>query len=445
MPVRIAEAQGQKDDQAQPPLVADWRQFLRGERLQRLVERMLAHNRDRRVALATARQAQAQWAGAQAGLWPALSADPQAVRARTPADLSGYGVPVTYNTFQVPLSASWELDLWGRQRNLSEAAWQNFLASGDNQRALAISLVNQLAQALLLDAELTERIELSTQAVSSREQSARIARRRFEVGSAARLDMVQAQGLLAQARQDLQALQRSREQGRLNVALLVGEAVKDEDFLRPVDLDTLDIRLPANLPSTLLLARPDVRAAESRLRAADANIAVARAARFPRISLTAAFGTASTQLSGLFSAGSSAWNLGAGASLPLFDAGRNQAGIDEARAAQDAALANYDKTVQAAFREVADALSAQRSLAMQLQTQFDVLAALQERARLAAVRWQAGSAPYLEVLDAQRELYAAEQALVTIRRSLQGSGVSLYASLGGALTPIPELTESPTP
>lgn len=409
----------------------DWRAFFREPELQALIGEALANNRDLRMAAARLEQARANWRIEGASLYPHLDAVGTATRGRTPADLSLVGVPVTGNKFYAQLSAGWEIDFWGRLRALRDAAREQYLASEEGRRGVATSLVAQIAANWLLDADYAERIALARDSIDTREESLRILRRRYEVGSGNKLDMTQAQTLLAQARTALEALEQERAVNRNALALLVGHPVDPNPS--PLGLAAAEPNqpLPAGLPSSLLERRPDIMAAEHQLRAANAQIGVARAAFFPNISLTGAWGTASADLDGLFKGGSSAWNVSPTLSLPLFNAGHNRANLSLAEARQVEAVANYEKTVQTAFRDVADALVNRQQLLEQARTVGEMVDALRERARLAQLRFDNGRSAYLEVLDAQRDLFDAQQTLVQLRRGYLASGVSLYSALGG--------------
>ncbi|WP_224982094.1 efflux transporter outer membrane subunit [Geomonas agri] len=409
-----------------------WTAFFADHELKNLISQALEHNRDLAVARRKIEEARAIYGIRSADLLPGISAGAQAERSRTPADLSVTGHPMTANVFDAGLFlASWELDFWGRVRSLKDAALESYLASVEARRAVQVSLVAQLAQGYLVERELCERVSLAQATITSRDESFRIARRRFEVGSASKLDAVQAETLLNQAKADLSALMRLRALNLNALALLVGGDVTlvplslsavEPDFLAPVH---------PGLPSELLLNRPDVMAAEHDLKAANAAIGAARAAFFPAIALTGSFGTASSELSGLFADGSGAWSFVPAISLPVFQGGRNVANLELARARERETVAGYERVVQRAFREVADALAQRRWLAEQVEAQRATLAAQTERTRLARLRYDTGAATYLEVLDAERDRFVAQQALVQTRRALLSAGVELYAALGG--------------
>ncbi|WP_198420144.1 efflux transporter outer membrane subunit [Geomonas ferrireducens] len=411
---------------------ASWSVFFTDPELKHLLFLAHGNNRDLRVARAKVEEARALYGIRRADLLPAISAGAGLERSRTPADLSVTGGAMITDVFSAGLFlAAWELDFWGRLRDLKEGALETYLATEEARRAVQVSLTAQVAQSYLQERELAERVSLAEATIASREESWRIARRRYEVGSASKLDAVQAETLLNQARAELSALKRLRALNLNALGLLVGGEV----HLDPLPLSTVEegflAEIPSGLPSELLLYRPDVIAAEHELKSANAAIGAARAAFFPAIALTGNFGTASSALSGLFTSGSGAWSFAPAISVPIFQGGRNVANLEFARAREKEAVAQYERVVQRAFREVADALAQRRWLAEQVQAQRTTLAAQTERTRLARLRYDTGAAPYLEVLDAERDRFAAQQALVQTRRAILAAGVDLYAALGG--------------
>jgi multidrug efflux system outer membrane protein len=357
--------------------------------------------------------------------------------------LSPTGRALTTGQYQVGVGvAAWELDFWGRVRNLKEAALESYLATDAARRAVTVSLIALVADGYLALRELDERIALARQTVASREESLRIFTRRFEVGAIAKMDVVQVETLLQQARTLAAQLEQARAAQAHALTLLLGSPLPPLPQTGRLDEAAVMPTLRVGLLSEVLLHRPDIVAAEHQLRAAGANIGAARAAFFPRITLTGSFGTASSELSGLFDSGSQAWRFLPSLTLPIFDAGRNRAALDLAEVRRDLAVVNYEQTVQAAFREVSDALSARRWLSEQVRLAEATLAAQAERARLVKLRYDNGSAPYFEVLDAQRDLLTAEQQSVQTRRAWLSSRVSLYAALGGGSQ---EFVGSPAP
>lgn len=412
-----------------------WRNFFTDIRLQELIAMALENNRTLRIAMAQVNEAKGLYGIRHADKFPIIDAGITGGRGRIPGDLSPTGRTETSGQYEAALNLSiWELDFWGRVHNLTAAALESYLATEEAQRAIAISLISQVTNTYLIEGELDELIDLAKHTLATREHAYRIMQRRYEIGSASKLDAVQAETLLNQAHSDLAVLKRQRDLNRNALTLLVG--VPGVDFgAHPLSRTEPGFmqEISAGLPSDLLLKRPDVRAAEHRLRAANANIGAARAAFFPNIVLTGSLGTASAELDDLFGAGSGVWSFAPSLTLPIFHGGRNQANLDVAEARHNLAVAEYERTVQRAFREVADSLAARHWLAEQVVSQQASLAAQTERARLAELRYQNGAAPYLEVLDAERDRFAAEQALVQIRRELLSSNVNLYVALGGGI------------
>lgn len=425
-----------------------WQAFFRDPQLQALITQALDNNRDLRAAALRVEEARALYGIQRADLFPTVGVQAGVDRSRTPADLNLTGRPLVGSAYQAGLGLStWELDLWGRLRSLDDAALQSALASEATRRAAALSLVAQVADAWLELAEIDERLTIARDTIASRQESYRIFARRVEVGATSRLNLTQIETLLTQAQALGAQLEQQRAQ-RLNaLTLLVGAPVDLPVGQARSALDTVFSDIAPGTTSLLLTRRPDVAAAEHRLQAANANIGAARAAFFPSISLTGNLGTASAELNGLFRDGSHAWSFSPSISLPIFTAGRLRNNLDLAEVRRDLAVASYEKTVQAAFRDVADALAARQWLARQLAIAETAEQVQAERARLSTLRYDNGAAPFLDVLDAQRDLLSARQQRVQIRRALLSSAVALYAALGGdsnAATAFP-LSSGPRP
>jgi multidrug efflux system outer membrane protein len=411
-----------------------WRDYFVDPQLQTLVTQALANNRDLRAAMLRVEEARSVFGIQRAEQLPSIGADASAGRSLTPGDLNITGKPLYGNQYQVALGVNaWELDFWGRVRNLKAAALENYFATDAASRAATLSLIAQVANAYVNLCELNERIDLAEKTIVSRQESLRIFKRRVEVGSTSRLDLTQVQTLLTQAQTLGAQLQQNRDVQLHAINQLVGKPTDNTlQAIRCTERTVLP-ELRIGLPAELLTARPDIIAAEHQLKAANANIGAARAAFFPRITLTGTVGTASAELSGLFDAGSRAWTFLPRLNLPIFDGGRNQSNLDLSETRRNIAIANYDKTIQNAFREVSDALSTHHWLQEQFDFQKQTFTVQTERARLAKLRYDNGATPYLEVLDAQRDLLAAEQQLVQIRRALLTSRINLYAVLGGGI------------
>lgn len=409
-----------------------WHAYFLDLHLQTLIQQALANNRDLRTAMLRVEEARAIYGIQRADQLPSIAATANGSRARIPGDLNMSGQSLVSSQYQVGGGlATWELDFWGRVRNLKDAALENYLATDEARRAITLSLIGQVADSYLGLRELDQRIALARQTIATREESLRIFKRRFEVGAIAKMDLVQVEVLLQQAQTLAAQLEQARAAQAHALTLLAGSTLPALPEQTDFSDDAIAREVRVGLPSDLLLQRPDIAAAEHQLRAAQANIGAARAAFFPRITLTGSAGTASAELNGLFDSGSRAWSFLPSLSLPIFDAGRNRANLDLAEVRRDLAVTNYEKTIQAAFRDVSDALSARHWLTEQVRIAQATLAAQAERARLSQLRYDNGSAPYFEVLDAQRDLLTAEQQLVQTRRALLSSRVSLYAALGG--------------
>ena len=430
-------------DKGNPAATTGWRDYFTDQRLQTLIAQALANNRDLRVTALRVQEARAAYGIQRADMLPTLGAQAGLDRSRVPGDLNLTRQPLLGSQYQVGLGlASWEIDFWGRVRSLSDAALQNYLATDAARHAVTLGLIAQVAQSELALRELEERLVLAHQAIASRKESLRIFQRRVDVGSASRLNLTQVQTLLTQAQALGAQLIQARAQQANALALLVGAPVDSAPNARLDEVHLPPLRV--GLPSDLLVQRPDIMAAEHQLRAARAQIGAARAAFFPRVALTGSLGTASAELGGLFDSDSQAWTFSPSISLPLFNAGRLRNNLNLTEVRRDIAVANYEKTVQGAFRDVSDALVARQSLAGQLAIAQSAQAAQSERARLSQLRYDHGAAAFLEVLDAQRDLLVAEQQVVQMRRALLSSQVSLYAALGGGALAAPATDITPT-
>jgi multidrug efflux system outer membrane protein len=404
---------------------ASWRAFVRDPALVALAEQALAHNRDLRVAALNVERAQAALSFSEAQRWPVVGVGGGVARAP-----DGNGNP--RNTFTAGVQMpSWEIDLFGRLRALDDAARAQLFATEATQRALQQAIVAQVlgtAVALRADAEL---VAVAERTVAARDESLRLVRLREQAGASSLLDVDAQAALAAQARVALAQAQRARAQDANALALLVGRPVAAAEVAAAQALTPgWFAEVPAGLPSSLLLARPDVVAAEQQLAAASADLAAARLALWPSITLTAQAGQVSAQLSGLFEGGNFAYSLAANLFFTVFDGGRRQAGIAGADAAERIALAQYERAVQAAFRETADALAGLATWRDQLAAQQQQLAAAREVASLVDLRARQGAASLLEQLEAQRSLFAAEQALVQTQAAELANRIALFKAIG---------------
>ena len=421
-----------------------WQSFITDDRLRRTIALALANNRDLRVAVQNIEKARAQYGVQRAELFPSVSATAGATRARTSAATSSSGESSIGSTYSASLGfSSYELDLFGRVRNLNEAALQSYLSTEATTRSTQISLVAEVASAWLTLAADNERLKLAQDTLASQQRTYALTGRMHELGASSALSLAQAQTTVDSARVDVASYTAQVALDRNALDLLAGATVPD-DLLPAADMATASalVDVPAGLPSTLLQQRPDVLAAEHTLQGSNADIGAARAAFFPTISLTASSGSSSTALSGLFKGGNSTWSFAPSVSLPIFNAGSNRASLDSAKAQREIDLATYEKTVQTAFREVADALATRGSIGEQIAAQQSLVDATQKSYTLSNALYRSGSYSFLEVLDAQRSLYTAQQTLIGLRLSEQSNRITLYKVMGGGETVRAETTAS---
>ena len=411
--------------------------WVQAPQLRQVIALALANNRDLRLALTNIEKARAQYGVQQADRLPTVAASAQANRTRAAQDLTTAGRDQTTSQLVAQIGfVSYELDLWGRVRNLNEAALQQYFLSTENQRNVQVTLVADVANAWLALAADQARLELAQSTLASRRKAFAITQRTYELGATSGLVLAQNQTTVDSARGDVAVYSSQIDRDRNALQLLVGGPVPKALLPGPLASNTPSAaalaELTAPLPSSRLLARPDIQAAEYALRAATANIGAARAALFPTISLTASAGTASNELSNLFGAGNGTWSFVPLVRLPIFDGGRNGANVQVAEANEQLALAQYEKTVQTAFRETADALADRARWAERLEAQASLLAATQKAFDLSEARFKAGVDNYLSVLDAQRSLYAAQQTQITLQLAEQVNRITLYKVLGGS-------------
>lgn len=404
---------------------APWQTIFTDPALQKVIETALASNRDLRTTVLQVEQARAQYGIQRADQWPALGAQFAGTRTGTDSAITQqYTVGLAVSAF--------ELDLFGRVRSLSDAALHTWLSSDETRAAAQISLIAEVANAYLTLAADRSSLALARATFESQTQSLNLAERRHSAGAISGLDLAQSRSQAASAQADVAAYERAVANDRLALDLLAGSPVAEE--LLPKGLTPSVATLPAppaGLPSEVLLRRPDVRAAEHDLRAANARIGAARAAFFPSITLTGSVGSASNELSGLFKSGSGVWSFAPQVNLPIFQGGALRASLESSEAAQGAALAQYEKAIQSAFKDVAGALANTTWLAQQRQAQVELVTSSVRADVLADARYRAGRDSQLTRLDTQRTRYAAEQALIATELAEQSARVGLYRALGG--------------
>ncbi|MCW0412990.1 Outer membrane protein OprM [Xanthomonas sacchari] len=429
--VDAAPAAGAATDTLAMP---DWQQVFLDPRLRQTIALALQNNRDLRVAVLSIDKARAQYRLQRAAQLPSFDANASMSRGRSSAASNDDGVSQvsTSDTLQVGLS-SWQLDLFGQLRSLKQEALQNWLSSAENQRNVRLTLVAQVAAAWLTVGADQAQLALAQQTLDSQAQTLQLTERRHSIGSASGLDLAQQQTSVESARVAVASAATQLAQARDALQLLVGAPV--EAALLPtaqaMQGSVALAPLPAHLSSAVLLQRPDVLAAEHTLQAANADIGAARAAFFPSLSLTASTGRSSDALSTLFSAGSRTWSFVPSITAPIFHAGALKASLDASKLGKDIAVAQYEKAIQSAFAEVADALATRDHLQAQLTAQQALVDASQRSYTLADARYRAGLDGHLPVLDAQRSLFAAQQALIALRLQDASNRVTLYQVLGG--------------
>jgi multidrug efflux system outer membrane protein len=409
-----------------------WHEFYLDERLQKVIGLALKNNRDLRVAALNIERARGLYRIQRAALFPAVNASGDLSEEKLPNFLSPTGKAMTLRYYDAGLGiSSWEIDFFGRIRSLKESSLEQYLATEQALRSAQISLMAEVASVYLTYAADGENLKLAQSTLAARLATYNLIQRRFDVGASSALDLRQAQTTVEAARVDVAGYTRlvALDENALN--LLVGAPVPPE--LLPAELNavTPPKDISPGLASDQLLRRPDILQAENQLKAANANIGAARAAFFPRISLTSSIGTSSMELSGLFKAGSGVWAFAPDITLPIFDAGSRFASLKVAKADRDIFLAQYEKAIQTAFREVADALAQRGTLGDQIAAQESLVEASAETYSLSNARYMQGIDSYLAVLDAQRSLYAAQQGLITLRLAKLNNMVTLYKALGG--------------
>lgn len=408
-----------------------WREFFTDERLQKIIGIALNNNRDLRLAALNVERARAYYGIQRGELLPTVQAVGSGSKERVPADLSSTRSAMTPERYGVNLGiSSWEIDFFGRIRSLKDRALEEYLATDEARRGAQILLVSTVAQAYLALAADREALKLVVSTLETQEASYQLIRKSYDVGLASKLDLRRAQSQVDAARGDVARYTQLAAQDENALNLLVGSPLPPA--LLPTELGrvTPPQEISSSLSSELLLRRPDVLAAEHRLKAANTNIGAARAAFFPRISLTTAIGTASADLSGLFKSGQGTWSFAPQISMPIFDA-RTWSAYDVTKVEREISVAQYEKAIQAAFREVADALAVRGTVNRQAAAQQSLVDAVAETYRLSQARYTRGIDSYLGVLDAQRSLYGAQQGLIALRLAGVANQVTLYRVLGG--------------
>lgn len=411
-----------------------WRSFFPDSQLQSLIDRALANNRDLRVAALNVEAARAAYRIQRSELVPAIDAVGQANSQRLPASLSQTGEAMVFRQYGASVGVTaFELDFFGRVRSLQRSALEEYLSLDETRQSAHLSLVSEVANAWLTLVADRELLKLTRETLQSQQNSFDLTKLRFNSGVVSELDLHQAEIALRTAEANIAIYTRRVEQDRNALTLLVGEPLPPEmdSEEKSIESQVFAQDLPAGLPADLLERRPDIRAAEHALLARNADIGAARAAFFPRITLTGSYGQAHSDLDNLFQSPQRVWTFAPQLTLPIFSGGANVANLDLAHVRKRIEIARYERAIQSAFREVSDALVARRTLTEQLTAQEALTRAASESYRLSDMRYRAGVESYLNTLIAQRDLYQAQQALINLRLEQASNTISLYKALGG--------------
>ncbi|MEL7581359.1 efflux transporter outer membrane subunit [Pseudoalteromonas sp. D15MCD-2] len=411
----------------------NWQSFFSNAQLQQLIALTLENNKDIKTAALNVQQVRAMYQIEDSALYPSIDLNASGTRQRLPADLSGTGQATISENYSATVGlTAYEIDLWGKVRNQSEQALQNLYSAEYSLTSVRISLISELVNAWLNYATDKELLALANETLKSQQESLELTRKTFALGAASQLTLSQLESTVATAKVDIANYQRLLKRDKNALDFLVGKTVT-ADLLPSESIDDVlslpDV--PVGLPSELLTQRPDIKAAEHDLLAANANIGVAKAAFYPSISLTANAGTASADLSNLFDSGSGTWSFVPSVNLPIFNMGRNQANLDVAKAQQEIAITSYEQTIQQAFKEVSDALADREGYMHQLDALNDLYQSNELSFTLSDARFQKGADSYLQVLDAQRNWYSAGQQLILGKQAYLASQINLYKALGG--------------
>lgn len=410
-----------------------WQSFFLSPPMQQVIQTSLDNNRDLRVAALQVEQARALYRVERSALVPSVNATGSGTRQGIPENASTTGQDMISSTYSANVGAAFELDLFGRLRSLNEKALEEYFATEEAQQAARIALIAETANAYLTYLADKKLLDITEDTLKTQQESYDLIKKRYDLGIGSQLDLEQARTSVETARANRARYVRYVAQDRNALELLMG-TTPDPAVLDALTLDTVELAdtLPVGLPSAVLLERPDIRQAEHSLKAANANIGAARAAFFPTISLTGSAGLASESLSDLFKSGSSlAWSFIPSITLPIFEGGRNIANLDNATAGQKIAVARYEKSIQTAFREVADELAARGTYTEQLAAQTALVNATGNAYKISRSRYDQGTDNYLSVLDSQRELYSAQQSEITVQQERLSNLVTLYKVLGG--------------
>lgn len=403
-----------------------WRSFFVDSQVKALIGEALVNNRDLRMAVLKVQEARAQYGVTDADRYPQLTAG-------SSGTYSGKlkGDSSTEREFEAGLNLSFDLDFFGRLKNMSEAERQNFFASEEARRAVHISLISNVSQSYFNQRLAYAQLQVAEETLQNYQRSYAFVEKQLVTGSTNVLALEQARGVIESTRSEIAKRKGDLAQANNALQLLLGTYGKLPDDHARSRGDIKPVTLPPSLSSQILLQRPDIMEAEHGLLAANANIGAARAAFFPSITLTSSVSSSSSDLSSLFNAASGMWNFVPKIDIPIFNAGRNQSNLDLAEIRQQQSVVNYEQKIQNAFKEVADALVLRQSIADQISGQQRYLDSLQITLQRARALYQNGAVSYIEVLDAERSLFVTRQSLLDLNYAQQVNEIKLFAALGG--------------
>lgn len=403
-----------------------WRSFFVDSQVKALIGEALVNNRDLRMAVLKVQEARAQYGVTDADRYPQLTAGSSGTyRGKLKGDSS------TEREFEAGLNLSFDLDFFGRLKNMSEAERQNFFASEEARRAVHISLISNVSQSYFNQRLAYAQLQIAEETLQNYQRSYAFVEKQLLTGSTNVLALEQARGVIESTRSEIAKRKGELAQANNALQLLLGTYGKLPNDQMRSSGDIKPVTLPPSLSSQILLQRPDILEAEHGLMAANANIGAARAAFFPSITLTSSVSSSSSDLSSLFNATSGMWNFVPKIDIPIFNAGRNQSNLDLAEIRQQQSVVNYEQKIQNAFKEVADALVLRQSIADQISGQQRYLTSLQITLQRARALYQNGAVSYIEVLDAERSLFATQQSLLDLTYAQQVNEIKLFAALGG--------------
>lgn len=436
VPEKISTESNIDLDSKENPQNISWDDFVKDEKLKKILKIGLENNKDIKIAILNVEKLKALYGIQRASLYPSLSTSADMIKKRTPEDLSKDGKVSHSEQYDVTLGISaWEIDFFGRLRSLKESSLEEFLAMKESHKAVTITIISEIARTYLNYAYAKSLYKLTEEILKSEQEIHKIISKRFELGLSPEIDLIQSRTRVESIKVELANIKNKISLEENYLQLLTGNKVTKE--LLPSDLEDIDTfkEFFPQLDSEILLGRPDIQFAERKLKSANANIGAARSAFFPRITLTTNIGSASKELSGLFEAGSGSWLFVPQITMPIFDP-RTWYAYDVAKAEKELAIANYEKAIQIAFREVADVIAVRENIEYQLAVQTDIVNSYHRSLNISVDRYLKGIDSYLRVLELQKSLLLAKQKLIDLKLLKLQNAMNLYKSFGGGINSI---------